>query len=365
MASRAKSLAAEQMIFRQAELGDRQELNRLWAKVFGDDKAVSDRLLDDFAGWNNIYVACDNDRLIAQLLAVPCSVGKHKGAYLYALATAPEYRGRGVMSGLMEFTQKQVSADGVMFFVLIPASASLFKYYSRLGFETGYMNSVILEKADLSDDDIPTANLSSDFVIKRIPTNIYLKLRNKFMVDGVVTFDEVRTALALEEQWYCGCSSAYSRSGYMIYLKVKDTLFVTELATIDCNYTTDNVHTATDNDNTGDYTNTLTDSSDANLIKSPFNTETARAMISCVMRETGCRTIKITACDNNAFNVRHGKGTNSNSAEINTPQNNLVTRSPQFQFKWWGSGTAPKFYIRFALDELPVRIQKNQDDVID
>ena len=55
-------------------------------------------------------------------------------AYLYGVATAARLRGRGLCGGLMADTQAYLSAQGIDGMLLVPGSASLFRFYARLGY---------------------------------------------------------------------------------------------------------------------------------------------------------------------------------------------------------------------------------------
>lgn len=299
------------MIMRKANFPDRRQITDLWARVFGDDKTVSERILDDFAGTGNVYVAEEGQHIIAQLLSVPCQAGGHKGSYLYALATEPEYRGKGVMSRLMDYARTSITATGASFFVLIPASRSLFDYYESYGFQSIYMQNM-----ECSLDHIfqmtDTDNIcDSNFIKDRIPADTFMALRQKYLDTDYVRFSEDKVAFELEEQWYYECESVYCDEGYVIYMKVDDTLFVTEVV-----------------------------ASHQNM---------AQNLILSAGKSTDCKDVSITIPENSKL------FSNSICSK---------NKTSQAQYKWWGKQDAPRFYIRYALDDLPARIQTNQRDII-
>jgi predicted acetyltransferase len=57
-------------------------------------------------------------------------------SYVYAVATLPEWRGRGVAAALLKEAEALEKSRGTRVMMLVPQSASLFEYYRRLGYET-------------------------------------------------------------------------------------------------------------------------------------------------------------------------------------------------------------------------------------
>lgn len=300
-------------MMRKATLKDYPQLIALWKKTFGDDEDIVKRLLDEFAGEGNIYVAESTSesgkRIVAQLLTVPCDAGGKKGAYLYALATDPDYRGQGIMGQLMEYAQTQIASDGYSFFVLIPASRSLFDYYESHGFDTvSLMNLDFTSDFFTQDSTLDNiTNIVDDKEINngQIKAEIFLRCRYSLMDASVVEFDINRTALELEDLWLTGFNSVYydnsndstdHKEGYAIYLNDSSTLFVPEIAA--------NSQIA------------------------------AEALILEALKKTGSDRVKITLPVGSKL---------FSKVEEKEP-------IPQAQFKWWDDDKPNDLYIRFALD---------------
>lgn len=113
---------------------DRPAIHLLWGQVFGDGDVFIDGCLDTFAGPGNVFVAEEDGAPVAVLSAPPCCLGAQNGAYLYALATSPQWRGKGVMSRLMLYAEQQLQKRGATFAALIPANGPLFEYYAKRGY---------------------------------------------------------------------------------------------------------------------------------------------------------------------------------------------------------------------------------------
>ena len=122
-------------------------LRKLWKVVFGD----TDAFLDNF-----FFIAYSPERCsyyeqdgeaICALYWFDCTYDGGKLAYIYAVATHPDHRGKGLASRLMEETHSRLQAQGYAGAVLKPAQG-LFPFYQRLGYETcGYVSRFTAEAA--------------------------------------------------------------------------------------------------------------------------------------------------------------------------------------------------------------------------
>lgn len=111
-------------------------LRQLWQRVFGD----TDPWLDTFfsVGFSPERCRCVSldGTPVAALYWFDAALGNRKLAYLYAIATAPEHRGRGLCRKLMADTHRHLQALGYDGAILVPAEPSLFAFYGRMGYRT-------------------------------------------------------------------------------------------------------------------------------------------------------------------------------------------------------------------------------------
>lgn len=119
---------------------DREQLLALYRACFPEDAP-------DFWNWifDNLYAAentlnvRENGRIIASLQMIPCEMqlnGQLFAAhYIYAAATLPEARGKGLMAGLLERAADEGRKRGHHFSVLITQEDSLLAYYARFGYQ--------------------------------------------------------------------------------------------------------------------------------------------------------------------------------------------------------------------------------------
>ena len=114
-------------------------LKALWKAAFGDtDEAIDTFFATAFAEERCRYLEAGG-RIVSALYWLDCSCQGQKLAYIYAVATDPAFRGKGLASRLMEATHDQLKALGYGGAVLKPADG-LFPFYERLGYRTcGYI----------------------------------------------------------------------------------------------------------------------------------------------------------------------------------------------------------------------------------
>lgn len=113
---------------------DTEKLRKLWKEAFGDE----DAFLNAFFGAAYSPDRCrtiDRDgQPAAMLYWFDCELQGEKLAYLYAVATAKAYRGRGLCHELMEKTHRELAEQGYRGAVLVPGEESLFRFYKTMGY---------------------------------------------------------------------------------------------------------------------------------------------------------------------------------------------------------------------------------------
>lgn len=120
-------------------------LTALWQQVFGDSA-------ETVAGFYRAFPSCrataaENEagELVSMVHVLPqtLTAGDQTipAAYLYAVATRPDYRGQGLAGALLRFTEALLERLDYRCAVLVPAEPSLFGYYARLGYEPAFQRS--------------------------------------------------------------------------------------------------------------------------------------------------------------------------------------------------------------------------------
>jgi len=125
---------------------DFPQIMRSWQTCFGDSEAYI-RLFWD-AGFPLCRGLADeqNGVLTAMAFLLPGALvlreESHPATYVYAVATLPEYRGRGIAAALMQRAAEIAREEGQAALCLLPGSEGLYDYYAKLGYSVGFSRQV-------------------------------------------------------------------------------------------------------------------------------------------------------------------------------------------------------------------------------
>ena len=111
------------------------DLRALWREAFGDTDVFLDSFFDKVFSYDRCRCAIADGRVVSALYWFDCEYGEKKIAYLYAIATLEEYRGKGICAALMNDTHAHLRSRGYSLAMLVPASDGLFDFYSRIGYK--------------------------------------------------------------------------------------------------------------------------------------------------------------------------------------------------------------------------------------
>ena len=116
-----------------------KQLKNLWKAAFGDSDEAIDTFFRLALSPERCHYLEEDGKIVSALYWLDCSCQDEKLAYIYADATDPDHRGKGLASRLMKQTHTRLKDLGYGGAVLKPA-AGLFPFYERLGYTTsGYI----------------------------------------------------------------------------------------------------------------------------------------------------------------------------------------------------------------------------------
>ncbi len=162
---------------RTAKPDDYEELKKLWALCFDDERDVIDNFFDKTVTHENVVATFEGDRAVNAMYLLESEIkiknAKYNALYIYAVCTRPSYRGKGIMREAFSFLESLVSSRNINYIFLVPASDSLFKMYEKLGFKTGFTYN---EEVFYKNDSVLVNNVNSVLSYKH-----YLKSRESFL----------------------------------------------------------------------------------------------------------------------------------------------------------------------------------------
>lgn len=123
---------------RRARREDLPTLSNLWARCFGDSVAYVDAFWARFYDEFQVFV---NEDCTAMAVVMPMRWQERSAAYLYAVCTAPEARGRGLCRTLIAEIEAELCRQGISYALLVPAEPHLFAFYEKMGYETVFFRS--------------------------------------------------------------------------------------------------------------------------------------------------------------------------------------------------------------------------------
>ena len=112
------------------------DLKEIYSLSFNDSSEYVDFFFEKMFDKCISVGAFENGRVIAAQYLMPCSFEGRKAFYGYALATHPDYRGRGICRDMQKMLMKALYEKDIFYF-LTPASESLSDYYKKIGFSEG------------------------------------------------------------------------------------------------------------------------------------------------------------------------------------------------------------------------------------
>ena len=164
----------------------------LWAAAFGDDGWIDSFFRTAYRPENTLAIFREG-QLAAGLAWMQTSCQGRKLAYLYAVATAPEYRHQGLCRELMVKTQEVLTSRGYDGSVLVPADDGLRRMYAAMG----YRNFGGVENLTLP--------AGAPVPLWEVTPEEYAALRRKYLpVGGIVQEDGAIEYLAESAKLYAG-----------------------------------------------------------------------------------------------------------------------------------------------------------------
>ena len=168
-------------------------LRELWKKSFGDTDEFLDLFFSTAYAPDRCRCIADGDAVQSVLYWFDCFLEGQKMAYIYAVATDPDFRGRGLCRALMEDTMEVLRERGYSAAALLPQEEWLINMYAGMGFTPC---TTVTEKLYTAGEEIPA---------RRIDAQEYAHLRRGLLpAGGVIQEGENLAFLAGMAKLYAG-----------------------------------------------------------------------------------------------------------------------------------------------------------------
>lgn len=145
-------------------------LRQLWQEAFGD----TDAFLDLFfaTAFDPKRCLCATEHATVAAAAYWFSCGQY--AYIYAVATAKNHRGKGLCHGLMDKLHALLRNEGYVGCIVVPGEESLRRFYGGMGYENfGGLGEV-------------SCAAGTPLPLRKIGTEEFSTLRRQYLPEGGV-----------------------------------------------------------------------------------------------------------------------------------------------------------------------------------
>jgi predicted N-acetyltransferase YhbS len=123
------------------------QLRQLWKQAFGDTDAFLDIFFSAAFSPERCRCVVTDGEVAAALYWFSCEAGGQPLAYLYAVATAKQFRGKGFCRRLMADTHNHLEKLGYAGAILVPGDPGLREMYHAMGYRDMTANKKISCKA--------------------------------------------------------------------------------------------------------------------------------------------------------------------------------------------------------------------------
>lgn len=170
-----------------------ESLKTLWAQAFGDTPEMIDLFFSTAYAPQRCRYLADGETAAAALYWLNAAYRGQKFAYIYGVATHPEYRGKGLCRELMAKTHRELAELGYAGAILMPAEPGLRTMYAKMG----YRECSTLEEF--------SCRAGGTVDVRAISGEEYTRLRRRFLPEnGLIQEGENITYLQTYAALYAG-----------------------------------------------------------------------------------------------------------------------------------------------------------------
>lgn len=170
-----------------------EQLKKLWALAFGDSREEIELFFQTAYAPQRCRSIVLDGQVAAALHWLDCEYRGQKFAYLYAVATHPDFRNRGLCRKLMEQTHIHLALQGYAGVLLMPAEKELRQMYGKMGYQNCCPISEFFCTA------------GERVALRPVQKEEYTRLRRQFLPeDGVIQEGAAMEYLSAFARFYAG-----------------------------------------------------------------------------------------------------------------------------------------------------------------
>lgn len=169
------------------------QLKDLWQLAFGDSRDFIQLFFDTAYAPDRCRFLTENGQITAALYWLDCEFAGQNYAYVYAVATHPDHRGKGLCRKLMAQTHQVLRGRGYAAALLRPADDGLRRMYRTMGYR------------DCTAVSEFTCTAGTAVPLRKIGPEEYTRLRRPLLPSGGVLQEGVSiTYLSSYSDFYTG-----------------------------------------------------------------------------------------------------------------------------------------------------------------
>ena len=185
---------------------DINSLKELYLNSFDEKPEAVELFFKRIFKPENCYITVDKGELISMVHMLPTTVNGRAARYLYAAATKEEFRGFGIMDGLVKAA---LSIYAPEICVTLPADEHLYDYYKRFRFKP-----LEIDVAELSRKEVE--ELSEPFDEQELVVENYCGIRNRVLKNNFLFWNNNHINFAFDYNALYSAEIIKSNSGYAI-----------------------------------------------------------------------------------------------------------------------------------------------------
>lgn len=196
---------------------DYAQVLKIWQACFGDEERYVRFFWDNCFPMSRGLVRREAGQAVSMLFLIPGALRKLlSGAlrqdddllpaeYVYAVATLPEYRGRGCAADLMLLAERIARQEGKAALCLMPGEPGLYDYYAKLGYAKAFVQ---------QDFDLPKMpeNLAEQEIN---PNDLYAARAQTWHAQGYFAWPAHMLAYMHREHVFTGGKVYADKAGYV------------------------------------------------------------------------------------------------------------------------------------------------------